>query len=326
MAAKYFFVVYVYINSSHKNHTMIRTAIIGAGTPAAAELIRILVNHPDVEITAPVQPEYSGRLLSDIHPGLIGDTTVRFVQDFSTKDADQIFICENSAKAETLRLQSPGQDSPRIVDLASGIGICNDNTGFVVGIPELFRKPLVRGARRSAIPAPEITAAMIMLGPLATNMLLSGELKASITLPQDLLQRFDAAEFSRTLNTLLQQFQLSWNGSLNISAVASGDVRGMKVDVELRKIVDLKAVHEIYESVYDDHSFAFTKSSAPEFRDVSGTQKAIFSISSPEEEKMLLSICADPRMRGGAGDAVHVMNLLFALHEKTGLTLKTSSF
>lgn len=39
-----------------------------------------------------------------------------------------------------------------------------------------------------------------------------------------------------------------------------------------------------------------------------------------------VTVVADCRMRGGAGDAVHIMNLLFGLQEKTGLFLKVHKF
>ena len=46
----------------------------------------------------------------------------------------------------------------------------------------------------------------------------------------------------------------------------------------------------------------------------------------PEPGRFEAEAVADARMRGGAGDAVHAMNLLFGLHERTGLTLKASHF
>ena len=37
---------------------------------------------------------------------------------------------------------------------------------------------------------------------------------------------------------------------------------------------------------------------------------------------MRLRAALDPRMKGAVGNAIHCMNLLFGLHERTGLELK----
>ena len=40
----------------------------------AGELIRLLINHPDVEIIWVDSARFTGRLLSDVHHGAIGET------------------------------------------------------------------------------------------------------------------------------------------------------------------------------------------------------------------------------------------------------------
>ncbi len=42
----------------------------------------------------------------------------------------------------------------------------------------------------------------------------------------------------------------------------------------------------------------------------------------PDDSTLRIEAVADPRMRGGAGEAVHIMNLLFGLHEKQVWLLK----
>ena len=51
---------------------MIKAGIAGAGSSVAGELIRILVNHPEVELVRMCAPEFSGRGVSSVHHGLIG--------------------------------------------------------------------------------------------------------------------------------------------------------------------------------------------------------------------------------------------------------------
>lgn len=304
---------------------MIRIAILGAGTPDAAEIIRILVNHPDAEIVAAVEPEFSGRKVADVHHGLTGDTDIEFVSGFDQAEADQVFICRNSSLADELRRLPDDEDAPRIVDMASRLSLCAEDAGFVPGIPELYRKPLVRGARRGLILDPAVTVSMIILGPLAMNMILSGEIEISIYLPQSMTSSFKAQDFSEDINALISELQKSWSGSVRTILKSSEEVRGMKVEIRISSPVSKEEIFKIYDSVYDDHNFSFPSTKEAGYKDVVGTQKVIVNVSETDGKTELIAY-ADARLRGGAGDAVHVMNLLFALHEKTGLTLKVSSF
>ena len=42
--------------------------------------------------------------------------------------------------------------------------------------------------------------------------------------------------------------------------------------------------------------------------------------------KLVITSVIDALLKGSAGNAVHVMNLLFGLHEKVGLALKAQVF
>ena len=52
---------------------MIKVGILGAETAAAGELIRILINHPDVSLKTVASESEAGREVSGLHRGLVGD-------------------------------------------------------------------------------------------------------------------------------------------------------------------------------------------------------------------------------------------------------------
>ena len=58
--------------------------------------------------------------------------------------------------------------------------------------------------------------------------------------------------------------------------------------------------------------------------EVEGTQRMVLSFSKPQNDTLRIEGVADARMRGGAGEAIHVMNLMQHLHEKTGLEQKVN--
>ena len=53
---------------------MIKVGIIGGAGYTAGELLRLLVNHPQVEIAFVHSTSNAGNALSDVHGGLIGQT------------------------------------------------------------------------------------------------------------------------------------------------------------------------------------------------------------------------------------------------------------
>ncbi len=57
---------------------MIRAAITGGATSVAGEIMKLLINHPDVELQWVLEPAFEGALLSQIHKGLRGETYMRF--------------------------------------------------------------------------------------------------------------------------------------------------------------------------------------------------------------------------------------------------------
>ena len=79
-------------------------------------------------------------------------------------------------------------------------------------------------------------------------------------------------------------------------------------------------VRELFEQYYDDHNFTFVIDHEPMLCDVAGTNKCLIHISR-EGEYLRVTSAIDNRLKGGVGSAVHAMNLLFGLHERTGLML-----
>ena len=76
---------------------MIRTAITAAHTPAAGRLLRLLLNHPDVEVTAmtTTSPVLAGHPVTACHKGLDGDTDLRFSTSLPAYDRlDAIFVVD----------------------------------------------------------------------------------------------------------------------------------------------------------------------------------------------------------------------------------------
>ena len=64
--------------------SQLKVGVIGASGYGGAELVRLLLNHPDVTLTAISSRQYTGQPISDLYPGL------RCLCDLKFVDQDQV--------------------------------------------------------------------------------------------------------------------------------------------------------------------------------------------------------------------------------------------
>lgn len=306
---------------------MIKAGIAGADTPMAGELIRILVNHPDVELISAFAPGKVGRKVASVHHGLEGECDLVFSPDVNPGQLDVIFIDAHSEVADRFRMSTDRWPELRIIDMSHCPSLDFEALDMAYGLPEINRKQLVRGCRRAVVPRSIAAAALIGLYPLARHLLLKGTVSVGYACPPD-IDTEEKVEMARLeILDVLKKTQNSFNGDIILKRLCN-DVseRGLLVDMEIPCTLDIEEVFKIYAEIYDDHNFTYTVGSVMPGYEVEGTQKTLVSLRKISPETLSVSVVADSRMRGGAGDAVHIMNLLFGLHEKTGLSLKAHKF
>lgn len=302
---------------------MIKTGIIGADTPFAGELLRILRSHPEVEIETLFAPSAAGRQVSSLHHGFIGESIVNFSATIDPAILDLIFISPGSDSLhlpEGLLLNYPDL---KIIDAS---GIFDENSDFVYGLSEINRKSLVRGAKFAVLGTPATILSIIALFPLAKYLLLNGNISIEVAAPEDVVESLDTAKSSEQIRNILKNVQSSFEGVVSLTGYPNKSQRVMRVRTSINCSLDIEEINKLYNDTYDDHNFSFIYHNEVEGKEVEGTQKTIIHLSKPEPGSLTVEIVGDCRLRGGAGDAVHVMNLLFALYEKIGLDLKPSRF
>ncbi len=304
---------------------MIKVAISGADTPQAGELLRILVNHPEVVITTLSAPGKEGMAAADVHHGLIGELKMNFSGPLSmTPDCSVVFVCGNSMTAAEFSALQLARPDIRTIIVDAIPNLDTERLGIVFGLPEINRKPLVRGAVSAIVPSPLSSIVLTSLYPLALHMLLNNSIKIEVEAPHDIIIA-DKGNAANEIFSILDNIQLSFEKNNEITLTESEAQRKMKARISLSCPINIDQIREIYE-MYDDHNFAYPVSGSIEENEVIGTNKCVIALSKPSDSELQIEAVADPRMRGGAGEAVHIMNLLFGLHEKTGLALKASEF
>ncbi|MBI3836844.1 MAG: N-acetyl-gamma-glutamyl-phosphate reductase [Planctomycetia bacterium] len=174
---------------------MIRVAIIGATGYTALELIKILLRHPEVEITTLTSRSEGSPHVASVHPQLAGRIDLPMVDlgpvEVASR-ADVAFSCLPHGVTSNLvpRLLDAGM---RVVDLSADYRLNSaevyaewygqkhndpDRLGKVAyGLPELFREQ-IRPARLVANPGCYPTSAILPLAPL---------IKAGLVAPREII-------------------------------------------------------------------------------------------------------------------------------------------
>ena len=316
---------------------MINTAIIGGTTDTAGELIRLLLNHPDVHLQWVHSPDNAGRPITDIHQGLIGETDLRFTPTVDYTDIDCIFCC--TAQGAHLLAEHPVPEDTRIIDLSAEHRLQDDTHDYVYGLSELNRKRIVRGARHIAVPGSLAAAILPALIPLAKNLLINSTLHiAAVTSASDtdadarhtrpgdnisLYQPFSHPQIAE-IRQSLAQIQTSFSAPVELIPMRGSFARGTLAAIYLDCKVSIQRLRELYDEYYSDHNFTFVTDKVPDLKDVNGTNKCILHLDRIGDRLLITSVI-DNLLKGAAGTAVHNLNLLFGLHERIGLNLKPAA-
>lgn len=322
---------------------MIRAGIMGGEGFAAGELIRLLINHPDVELSRVQSRLHNGKMISEVHQGMEGETFLRFTPEVELEDLDVAFFCYPHGHTSQLLKDREIPQGLKIIDLARDFRIESEEHGFIYGLPEMNRRRLVHGATRVANPGAFATAIELALLPLAKNLLLNAPVHITAitgfsgsavekSSPDQLAWHRDNVSIYQPLHhdhlpeirQTLQTLQSSFASDILFIPMRGSFPRGMLITAYMEMPVSLDQLRNLYEEYYADHSFTFVVDRRPDLKDVVNTNKCLIHLEKVGP-RLLVTAVIDNIIKGAAGQAVHNMNLIFGLHEKVGLALKSST-
>jgi N-acetyl-gamma-glutamyl-phosphate/LysW-gamma-L-alpha-aminoadipyl-6-phosphate reductase len=164
-----------------------RVSIAGASGYTGGELLRLLLDHPGVEVAQVTSESKAGRPVHASHPNLRGHTALAFVPVERLEPCDLLFLALPHGEAAR-RIEPLERLAPRLIDLSADFRLkdaaayetwygephpCPDRLdGFTYGLPELHREELRRAARASGVGC-NATAAILALLPLVRSGLLA---------------------------------------------------------------------------------------------------------------------------------------------------------
>ena len=314
---------------------MIKVGIVGCDNLRAAELVRVLINHPDVVLTWATGSCAAGTRLDSIVPGIIGECDLTVSGEASFSDVDLVYLC--GSRAQVLPLLPDLPDEVKVIDLSGSHNLDHgEDKAWKYGLSEMQRRVLVHDTRLVTVPGIAAAASLLALMPMARNLLLNSPLTLRVAMgtaafPNEgkTLDGLDAAEWAqdqqREVMLALTQCQSSFGQSVDLTISPLAERRTLAVAARFKCDVDDETIRQLYEQYYEDHNFVFLVDRPIVSADVENTNKCLIRLDKDEHSgELTVHAAMDLLLKGNAGTAVHTMNLMFGLHERVGLALKGS--
>lgn len=323
--------------------TKIKTGIIGGAGYTAGELLRLLINHPNVDILFVHSSSNAGKSITDIHSGLIGETDLVFTSKLFLESIDVLFLCSAHGDSKKFLEVNNVPTELKIIDLSTDYRAKSPHHDFVYGLPELNRDE-IRSASRIANPGCFATAIQLALFPLAAAGLLTDEIHVNaITGSTGAgVKPSETSHFSWRNNNIsiykafghqhleeigqsLRQLQAGFNKDINFIPVRGNFARGIYATTYTKCDISIENALKLFTDFYNDAAFTFVTDKNPDLKQVVNTNKAIIYLEKHGDKLLVVSII-DNLLKGASGQAVQNMNLMFGIDEKTGLLLKSIGF
>lgn len=337
----------------------IKIAIFGGSGYGGSELLRILLAHPNAEITLVTANEHAGKPVGAIHKNLFGLTDLMFEtvpEDLSGIDADCAFFALPHGQALSLVPQL--SSTTKVIDLSGDFRIDEpevfrefyklEHAGqlqnrFVYGLTETNREA-IKKAQYIANPGCFATATLLALAPMVRSGLLTGKIvvdaktgssgsgakpSANTHHPQRMNSFYAYKPFTHQHVPEIEQHLRSVGEFDNEFIFMTHSLpvsRGIFASCYLETSVNLtnEDIGNTFQSFYQDSYFVRLVDGSPDINWVKTTNFCDIAFHTNGKQVVVFS-AIDNLVKGAAGQAVQNMNLMFGLDEITGLRLVGSN-
>lgn len=336
---------------------MIQAAILGASGYTGGELLRLLLSHPQVQVTQVTSEHHLGEYTYSLHPNLRKRTLLKFTSRQTLQPCDMLFLALPHGEAQK-EIERYAALAPRIVDLSADLRLRDAATyrrwygtehlapawlsRFVYGLPELHRQEM-RAAQYVSGVGCNATASILALLPLVRSDLLdlsrpvivdikvgSSEAGASPNPGSHHPERSGVirtyaptghrhtAEVMQELG-LEQVFLTITSVDLIRGALAAAHVFAKPgvTDKDLWRAYRAWASQEPFVRIVKEKSGVHR---VPDPKILAGTNYVDVGFELDAETGRLVALAAiDNLMKGAAGSAVQAMNVMLGFEEMAGL-------
>jgi N-acetyl-gamma-glutamyl-phosphate/LysW-gamma-L-alpha-aminoadipyl-6-phosphate reductase len=337
----------------------IRASIVGASGYAGGELLRLLLGHPDVEVSQVTSASRAGRPVTGCMPNLRKRTALTFCSAAALEPCDFLFLCLPHGEAinQIDRLLAL---APRLIDLSADFRLKQADAyrmwyhrdhprpdllaEFVYGIPELHREE-IRAARWVSSAGCNATAVILALHPFYARGLVDPERTVVEVKVGSSESGSHASESShhpersqcvrsykpsghRHVAEMIQELGGAGKAAVHFSATAIDLVRGILATghLFLKTPMEDRDIWKLYRQAYGNEPFIRIVKDRdgihrmPEPKLLSGTNYCDIGFErDPHSNRLVVISAIDNLMKGAAGQAVQAFNLMHGLPETTGL-------
>ena len=320
---------------------MIRAGIIGGAGYTAGELIRILLNHPDVELAFVHSTSNAGNRLWEVHSGLFGDTDMCFSAEYDLNAVDVLFMCSGHGKSTAFWAENARPSGLKVIDLAQDYR--DESCGYVYGLPEINRARTA-GAGLVANPGCFATAIQLAVLPLAAAGLLRSDVEVTaitgstgagvktgatthFSWRNNNVSVYKAFEHQHLIEIGMNigKLQPDYAGAVNFIPVRGDFARGILASAHVTCDLSQEEAMALYSDFYKDAVFTHVFPGNVDLKQVVNSNKCLVSIVK-HGDRLLVNSVIDNLLKGASGQAVQNMNIMFGLPEDLGLRLKASAF
>ncbi len=337
----------------------INVGIIGANGYGGVELIRILAQHPYVNIALLISRSEAGKRLADVFPHFYGSDIGERIY-ISPYDADwsALEVCffatpHTVAMSQAQFLLDRGI---KVIDLSADFRLQDRLTWeqwyatrhtapeliaqAVYGLPELNRQS-IKGAQLIACPGCYPTATQLGLMPLLQQQLLTndsiivdaksgvsgaGRSAKTAMLFAERAENFEAYATAghRHYPEIKQQLEMMQGSEVNLIFTPHllPAVRGIHATIYAKlKNVDTD-VQALFEQTYQDEPFVsvLPPKSHPQTQSVAMTNQVQIAVARPpHSDYVTILVVEDNLIKGAGGQAVQCMNVMLGWQETLGL-------
>lgn len=336
-----------------------KVGIIGATGYTGSELVRILKNHPEVDISFITSESRAGERFSEVHPFFQGieDQKLMSINKMESVEVDLVFLA--LPHGVSMEFVQQYHDHPfKIIDLSGDFRLRSAADYHqwykkqhsypegieqaVFGSPELFSDQ-IRTAQLVANPGCYPTTAILGLAPLIAGHLISTESiiidsKSGVTgagiqskpvnLYSNVNDNFKAYGLKHHRHTIeiqnildeLTDLETTVQFTPHLLPVDRGILSTIYVQ-PIGKITEDK-LNTIYRDYYAEAPFVRIRQQLPTIKDVRGSNYCDIHLNYDERTNRIIIISViDNLVKGASGQAVQNMNLMLDFDEKAGLNL-----
>jgi len=336
---------------------MIKVGIVGAAGYSSAELIKLLLSHPEVEITKLFGHSTVGSRIDETHPSLrnmISLEIEKFLPD-SLNGLDTIFVALPSGQAFEA-VSAAYEKGVKVIDIGGDFRLKNKNeyekyykhehtavnllNEVVYGLSE-WNKNEIAHAKIVSNPGCYPTSILLALIPLMKNKMIdesfisivsySGTSGAGKSLTQNMLfsevnesvraYKVGNHQHIPEIKLYLEKFS-GQNSNFSFVPHLLPVTRGIytTIHAKAKNGINEQKIKETYSSYYQNEPFIrLIKPSIPEMKDVLHTNFCDMSFILNENNTLVAFSTIDNLVKGAAGQAIQNMNIMFGLPQVTGL-------